>query len=148
MEIRRSYNRLISTMGFPILVRRHLYIESGSRFKGSLGICWWISRWWRRCQYSVCDVAVVFGTVRRLPSSQAGVNQFYHKLPHLPTRGIDYEVKCMLKCMLVYKDFLTWLLIGCGLCCQPIKCEFWKSFWTKLDFIIMIMEIIFNPYVT
>ena len=28
MEIRRSYDRLISTMGFPILVRRHLYIES------------------------------------------------------------------------------------------------------------------------
>ena len=29
MEIRRSYDRLISTMGFPILVRRDLYIESG-----------------------------------------------------------------------------------------------------------------------
>ena len=29
MEIRRSYDRLISTMGFPILVRRHLYIVSG-----------------------------------------------------------------------------------------------------------------------
>ena len=31
VEIRRSYNRLISTMGSPILVRRHLYIESGPR---------------------------------------------------------------------------------------------------------------------
>ena len=29
VEIRRSYDRLISTMGFPILVRWHLYIESG-----------------------------------------------------------------------------------------------------------------------
>ena len=29
MEIRRSYDRLIPTMGFPILVRRHLNIESG-----------------------------------------------------------------------------------------------------------------------
>ena len=29
MEIRRSYDRLISTMGFPIPVRQHLYIESG-----------------------------------------------------------------------------------------------------------------------
>ena len=29
VEIRRSYDRLISTMGFPILVRRHLYIEAG-----------------------------------------------------------------------------------------------------------------------
>ena len=31
MEIRRSYDRLISIMGFPILVRWHLYIESGTR---------------------------------------------------------------------------------------------------------------------
>ena len=30
VEIRGSYSRLISTMGFPILVRWHLYIESGS----------------------------------------------------------------------------------------------------------------------
>ena len=29
MEIRRSYDHLISIMGFPILVRRHFYIESG-----------------------------------------------------------------------------------------------------------------------
>ena len=32
VEIRRSYDRLISTMGFPILVRWHLYIESGPRY--------------------------------------------------------------------------------------------------------------------
>ena len=31
VEIRRSYDRLISTMRFPILVRWHLYIESGTR---------------------------------------------------------------------------------------------------------------------
>ena len=31
MEIRRSYDRLISTMVFPILARRHHYIESGPR---------------------------------------------------------------------------------------------------------------------
>ena len=31
MGIRRSYDRLIVTMGFPILVRCHLYIESGPR---------------------------------------------------------------------------------------------------------------------
>ena len=30
VEIRRSYDRLISTMGFPLLVRWHLHIESGS----------------------------------------------------------------------------------------------------------------------
>ena len=39
MEIRRSYDRLISTMGFPIPVRRHLYIESGPRFR-SLDCSW------------------------------------------------------------------------------------------------------------
>ena len=31
MEIRRSYDRLISTLGFPLLVRWHLFIESGPR---------------------------------------------------------------------------------------------------------------------
>ena len=31
VEIRRSYDRIISTMGFPILIRCHLYIESGPR---------------------------------------------------------------------------------------------------------------------
>ena len=31
VEIRRSYDHLISTMGFPLLVRQHLYIESGPR---------------------------------------------------------------------------------------------------------------------
>ena len=40
MEIRRSYDRLISTMGFPILVRRHLYIESRS---WSLVLLPWVS---------------------------------------------------------------------------------------------------------
>ena len=31
MEIKLSDDRLISSMGFPIVVRRHLYIESGPR---------------------------------------------------------------------------------------------------------------------
>ena len=42
VELRRSYDRLISTMGFPTLVRWHLYIESGS---GPYTIIWWISVW-------------------------------------------------------------------------------------------------------
>ena len=33
MEIRRSYGHLISIMGFPIPVRRYLYIESGPSFQ-------------------------------------------------------------------------------------------------------------------
>ena len=31
MEIRRTYDRHISTMGLPILVKQHLYIESGPK---------------------------------------------------------------------------------------------------------------------
>ena len=42
-EIRRSYDRLISTMGFPILVRWNLYIESGP---------------WRRCAAVTCHWAL------------------------------------------------------------------------------------------
>ena len=38
VEIRRSYDRLISTMGFPKLVRWHLYIESGPRWFESLAL--------------------------------------------------------------------------------------------------------------
>ena len=37
VEIRRSYNRLISPIGFPIPVRRHLYIESGPRATSTNG---------------------------------------------------------------------------------------------------------------
>ena len=37
VEKRRSYDRLISTMGFPILARWHLYIESGPRSVLELG---------------------------------------------------------------------------------------------------------------
>ena len=53
VEIRRSYDRLISTMGFPILVRLHLYIESGPGGDW-LPVCWWteliwihIAPWWK-----------------------------------------------------------------------------------------------------
>ena len=41
-----------------------------------------------------------------------------------------YQVKSML----VNKDFQTWLLIGWQLCCQPIRCQAWKSALTNMDF--------------
>ena len=58
--------------------------------------------------------------------------------------------------MLVNKDFLTWLLIGWRLCYQPIRCQFWKSLLTNMDFImemelpkpldpILLMQIKFIP---
>ena len=40
MEIRRSQVRLISTMGFPILVRCHLYIELGPCLFDDLTMAW------------------------------------------------------------------------------------------------------------
>ena len=45
VEIRRSYDRLISTMGFPILVRRHLYIDSGPRWYYILSVVWICHCW-------------------------------------------------------------------------------------------------------
>ena len=45
MEIRRSHDRLISTMGFPILVRWHLYIESGPSTQHSTN-----------CVQNYCDI--------------------------------------------------------------------------------------------
>ena len=39
VEIRRSYDRLISTMGFLIPVRWHLYIESGHRTRSVIYWC-------------------------------------------------------------------------------------------------------------
>ena len=40
VEIRRSYDRLIPTMGFPILVRWHLYIESGPSYVENVSMSW------------------------------------------------------------------------------------------------------------
>ena len=45
-----------------------------------------------------------------------------------------YYVKSMLNTVLINKDFLTWHLIGCQLCCQPIRCHVWKSLLTNMDF--------------
>ena len=39
VEIRRSWDRLISTMGFPILVRWHLYIEQAPVYPWERYIC-------------------------------------------------------------------------------------------------------------
>ena len=51
-----------------------------------------------------------------------------------PRAQIIYYVKYMLKFILVSKNFLTWLLIGWQLCCQPIRCQVWKSLLTNMDF--------------
>ena len=44
VEIRQSYDRLISTMGFPTLIRWHIYIEPGPMLSGS-GIYQALTSW-------------------------------------------------------------------------------------------------------
>ena len=46
VEIRRSYDRLISTMGFPLLIRWHLYIESGSKPQQNIATEEWYAYIW------------------------------------------------------------------------------------------------------
>ena len=53
----------------------------------------------------------------------------FHDSPTV-AKGLDYYVKSMLNSMLINKDFLTWLLIGWRLCCQPIRCQVWKPLLT------------------
>ena len=46
MEIKRSYDRLISTIGFPILARWHLYIESGPCLLQKQLTIQWQTQWY------------------------------------------------------------------------------------------------------
>ena len=53
----------------------------------------------------------------------------------------------MLNSMLFNKDFLTLLLIGWRLCCQPIRCHVWKLLLTNMDFNMEISSypVVFHP---
>ena len=51
---------------------------------------------------------------------------------------LDCPDKSMLNSMLANKDFLTWLLIGWRLCCQPIRCQVWISLPINMEFDINI----------
>ena len=59
MEIRRSFDRLISTMGFSILVIWYLYIQSGpcSRNDGPWGPCYVITR---SVYIGICAVSILW----------------------------------------------------------------------------------------
>ena len=53
VEIRRSSDRHISTMGFPILVRLHLYIEAGPRSVFvTIKVSTIAAVWYRSCRLS------------------------------------------------------------------------------------------------
>ena len=52
-----------------------------------------------------------------------------------------YWVNSMLNSMLVNKDFLTLPLIGWQLCCQPIRCQVWKSLLTNMEFSMEILTV-------
>ena len=65
VEIRRSYDRLIPTMGFPILIRWHLNIESGPWCHQVIschgfGCVKWLNpclKWWR--MLSTCGLSLL-----------------------------------------------------------------------------------------
>ena len=63
VEIRWSYDHLISTMGFPILVRRHLYIESGPMSLAAmvLNMCYF-------CRVSSTQLVIFFNQLLILSS--------------------------------------------------------------------------------
>ena len=121
MEIRRSYDRLISTVGFPILVRRHLYIEPGPCcifvMGGLIDLEWkgsnmniWIDKW------------VILGTgvfsARRCSSCLSYDNSWFSVWGHLGAVSI---LRChlisigipMLKirrsCDLLIRTFSNWV---------------------------------------
>ena len=87
MEIRRFYDRLISTMGFPILVRRHLYIESA-----------WQSRvwlWLTGIHVHFFTQSDEFGNLPRLwfsPFTSFDAHEEYTTLRHFVTSQMCSEI--------------------------------------------------------
>ena len=76
-------------------------------------------------QVWISDMLYKFDTFEKLSASYQ---------PICPGQGA-YLVKSMLNRMLVNKGFLTWrFLIGWWLCCQPIRCQAWKSLLINMDF--------------
>ena len=85
MEIRRSYDRLISTMRFPILVRRPLYFESGpdgwpynncfgspfsmSQVQNNSGDTRQYTAMWIQLKNCVCLYCMMYCTLRELELS-------------------------------------------------------------------------------
>ena len=55
VEIRRSYDRLISTMGFHILVRWHLYTESGGKQTYQTSTCILLNKQGKSEGFDSCD---------------------------------------------------------------------------------------------
>ena len=63
VEIRRSCDRLICTMGFPIPVRRHLYIESGPCSNSGDDVI--IDCWWRHNYQTIVTWIMIFNSLDR-----------------------------------------------------------------------------------
>ena len=85
-----------------------------------------------------------FATITKIDESLTGENLDFCGQPLIancspnsrngnPGLGVTKQ-KSILNSMLVNKDFLTWLLIGWRLCCQPIRYQVWKSLLTNMDF--------------
>ena len=130
MDIRRSYDRLISTMGYPILVRWHLYIELGARlhllrcWRGNGGITWTkqtrsmvpnaanLSRyvrypWWRHRMET-------FSALLALCTGNATVtSEFLSQRPVTQSFGVFFDLRLQPRIGLTHFDTL-WHIWLCG----------------------------------
>ena len=74
MEIRRSYNRLISTMGFLVPTRYHLYIESGPWYEYQKTELWPCIIFIQVC---FMDIIILFAAHIRGKWKQIGHSKLY-----------------------------------------------------------------------
>ena len=103
MEIRQSYNCLISTMGVPILIRWHLYIESGPR--PLTGLLHW--HWTKSSQYSSASEATLNNMGSSLISQYNTVQWHYNMVNSIPNSHKRHSIT----------HLLGWGM-GCDLCIQ------------------------------
>ena len=111
MEIRRSYNRFNSTMGFPILVRWHLYIESGPWLQSL-----YLSIKTDTCLLGDCPVLVTDDSIKHV--SQAVNNFQYYFVQQITSFKRTDEVSRNLtaqKCWLLWTScILSRIIIAAG----------------------------------
>ena len=136
MEIRRSSDRLISTMGFPILVRYHLYIESGpwwsittrkqsAYFMGYSTVAWWCLTIWTYPHVILTPLTI------RYPGTMASVNQVVcHSTSQLWTG--DTKVACFHNCMIDPYDYECFLWKKCHLSWSHYLSQCWPRSMSPL----------------
>ena len=98
-DIRRSYDRLISTMGFPILARWHLYIESGPRsycHQKALRLAALSIDSLRSCHFNSCRWAASYGEIQSTRSPSGGEDRIFRD-NYVNTVGVHALAHCVTK---------------------------------------------------